>query len=903
MSTPESSENLTNSTKKGKRQKPVPSFMSMTWLRVHMKKIIIAVIVTFVVSLFFIGYGTRFENANREKAEEEVKNNIIKENEKKYALSDALTNKLKELGRTENDPVVYISYNNGNASLTTTIDVKTINRYLKNNNNYEKIQQLPEGYRNYMLGSLKESVINRITMENLVELFARLNNIVGDNDVENAINEIKRNNLPKHQNDKEMVEKEFEFDLLRNNTSLIEYKNELSRSLAVDRVTKAVIKPVRPASATEDFLNAYYEYNKNCFKKNDEISFDHLLVSPSDFADSINIEDGDISAYYESNKDEFKSSKRADVLHIFIKTDDEHIASMAYSESDILNKYNEVKSTRYTDPEQVKASHILIKPIGEGDDEKRFEEAKKVILELLEKVKNGEDFAKLAKEKSDDPGSKENGGELGFFGRGEMVKEFEDAAFSTEVGSITEPIRTSYGYHIIKVEEKKPEVVKSFEEVKDELIKETKQKIANDLANSELNKVYQSLANTMSEDEFIKIANRINGASASQSCKLPAFFKGELTPDYSDSDRELLKNEICDGDNFIVPEIEEKIFAMENRYLPAISEIIKTEKGYHLFYVKSFADPIVHKLNDTIKGRIKEKLQYKKANEEAQKIAESLVKDNPSANIEEMAKIYGKEKAEKKHSYTGLEFSGNCSSAYSDLGGNGLYSDNGRTYLPEFHKSLLDATKAKNLNVYLQPFKTRFGWNIVKITDYKTDRYENFVDVRDTIRRIATLEPSDAEMNKLYEETKDQYNKPATRTIRQIVCDKATAEKVIKELNEGALFSMLANQYSKDGYSNNGGLMPPAPKGNYDTNLDEVVWNLKVNEYTKEPVKINDQDYVVALLVKETPEVKGNFSLVANQLKATLQRKNVEEAWTYFMKGLMNQANIVRVQEVIDLIE
>lgn len=107
-------------------------------------------------------------------------------------------------------------------------------------------------------------------------------------------------------------------------------------------------------------------------------------------------------------------------------------------------------------PDEVKARHILV------DEE---DEAKKI----LEQLKNGADFAELAKQHSKDPGSKDEGGDLGYFNRGTMVKEFEEAVFNMEVGEISSIVKTQHGYHIIKLEEKTIGPIIKFDEIEEEL--------------------------------------------------------------------------------------------------------------------------------------------------------------------------------------------------------------------------------------------------------------------------------------------------------------------------------------------------------------------------------------------------------------------------------------------------
>lgn len=180
------------------------------------------------------------------------------------------------------------------------------------------------------------------------------------------------------------------------------------------------------------------------------------------------------------------------------------------TEEDAKNYFNEVT--------QVRARHILIK-VDEGADEKTLNEKKALATELRQRILNGEDFAKLAKEYSEDPGSKDKGGDLGFFSKGQMVKEFEDAAFSLKPGEVSDVIKTQYGFHIIQVLDTKikgrsydqPEKVKA----KHILIKVDKTATQEDiqkktdLANEIYNKLlkgsdFDSLAKEYSEDTNTK---------------------------------------------------------------------------------------------------------------------------------------------------------------------------------------------------------------------------------------------------------------------------------------------------------------------------------------------------------------------------------------------------------------
>jgi peptidyl-prolyl cis-trans isomerase C len=121
----------------------------------------------------------------------------------------------------------------------------------------------------------------------------------------------------------------------------------------------------------------------------------------------------------------------------------------------------------FQQPEQVKASHILIKVQSDAPDEQKAE-ARKKIESVQQKVKKGEDFATLAKTYSEGP-SGPRGGDLGYFGRGQMVKPFEEAAFSLKPNETSDIVETRFGYHLIKVDDKKPAAKMAYAEVKDRL--------------------------------------------------------------------------------------------------------------------------------------------------------------------------------------------------------------------------------------------------------------------------------------------------------------------------------------------------------------------------------------------------------------------------------------------------
>jgi len=151
--------------------------------------------------------------------------------------------------------------------------------------------------------------------------------------------------------------------------------------------------------------------------------------------------------------------------------DPEALAAFSTSQERKLQALYEKRSGLYNMPEQVRARHILLS-VGEDASDEATEEVRLRAEGILKQIREGTDFVELASELSEDLGSKANGGDLGFFARGQMVKVFEDAAFSLEPGTVSELVKSEYGYHIIRVDEHRDAQQRSFEEVREELATE-----------------------------------------------------------------------------------------------------------------------------------------------------------------------------------------------------------------------------------------------------------------------------------------------------------------------------------------------------------------------------------------------------------------------------------------------
>lgn len=188
----------------------------------------------------------------------------------------------------------------------------------------------------------------------------------------------------------------------------------------------------------------------------------YLTLPAKRFENEVTVSEQAIADYYEQYADRFVVPERVKVAYLDL--DMEQLAeSVEVNEATLRTRY-EARKENYRTPEQRRARHILIAS-EDGDDAAAEKEAN----ELLKQLEAGADFDALAKAHSDDPGSAQQGGDLGLFGRGAMVPAFEEAVFAMAEGEVRGPVKTPFGYHIIRLDEVRESQVRSFDEVRSRL--------------------------------------------------------------------------------------------------------------------------------------------------------------------------------------------------------------------------------------------------------------------------------------------------------------------------------------------------------------------------------------------------------------------------------------------------
>ncbi len=199
-------------------------------------------------------------------------------------------------------------------------------------------------------------------------------------------------------------------------------------------------------------------------KQNRDIGY--TIISSEPYRDQVEVSDEKIEAFYKANLDDYLTEEKVKVAYIELSLD--VISSTLNATDEKLKNYYESNKGDFTIAEQRSANHILIHVPNDASSEAE-EEARKKAQDLVEQARAGADFEELAQKHSDDVGSKAEGGATGFFARGFMVPGFDEAVFSMQEGEISEPVKTTFGFHVIRLNAVKEGGIESFEEARDKV--------------------------------------------------------------------------------------------------------------------------------------------------------------------------------------------------------------------------------------------------------------------------------------------------------------------------------------------------------------------------------------------------------------------------------------------------
>jgi peptidyl-prolyl cis-trans isomerase D len=249
-----------------------------------------------------------------------------------------------------------------------------------------------------------------------------------------------------------------------------EFEDNLRRSLVVEKLRSALTDWMSVSDA---------EVEKEFRRRNEKVKLQVVALSADKFRPQVSVSDAEIASHFDSHKNDYRIGEKRKIRFLLLDVEAAR-AKAGVSPADVERYYNQ-NIEQYSTPEQIRASHILLKT--EGKDEAAV---KARAEDVLTQAKSGADFAELAKKYSEDDTNSKTGGDLDYFGRGRMVAEFEQAAFAMEPGQISDLVKTQYGFHIIKLTDKKAASTRKLDEVRpqitEQLSYERAQKAISDMA-------------------------------------------------------------------------------------------------------------------------------------------------------------------------------------------------------------------------------------------------------------------------------------------------------------------------------------------------------------------------------------------------------------------------------------
>jgi peptidyl-prolyl cis-trans isomerase D len=382
--------------------------------------------------------------------------------------------------------------------------------------------------------------------------------------------------------------------------SASEFEESVRRSLTAEKLRAAVTEWLSISDA---------ELEQEYRRRNDKVKLAVVSFTSDRYRPDVTATDAEVSSHFEANKESFKIPEKRKVKYVLIDVDALR-ARLTVPTADVERAYND-GIEQYSTPEQVRASHILLKTEGKDDAV-----VKAKAEDVLKQARGGADFAELARKFSEDESNASKGGDLDYFGRGRMVPEFDQTVFTMQAGQISDLVKTQYGYHVIKLVDKKSGTTRPLEEVRQQITDQ----LAFDRAQSQAADLAERLAQQIKKPADLDAVAKEHSLTTTET----GFFA---------------KEEPILGLG-AAPEMTARAFQMQQG---EVSGVVRTGRGYVFETVTGKQDGYVPKF-DEVKERVRDEVLKRRAQDMArQKAAELAAKLKGAADFERAVKAAGVE--------------------------------------------------------------------------------------------------------------------------------------------------------------------------------------------------------------------------------------------------------------------
>jgi peptidyl-prolyl cis-trans isomerase D len=376
-----------------------------------------------------------------------------------------------------------------------------------------------------------------------------------------------------------------------------------------DSVRRQIIVDKLRASLTDWLSVPDKELEQEYRRRNDKVKLAVVSFTADSFRAQVAANDAEVASYFDGHKNDFKIPEKRKIRYLLIDIDAVR-TKVTIPPADVERAYNN-GIDQYTTPEQVRASHILLKTEGKDDAA-----VKTKAEEILKQARAGADFADLAKKNSEDDASAKNGGDLDYFGRGRMVPEFDAAVFAMAPGQISDLVKTQYGYHIIKLVDKKTATTRTLAEVRQQITDQ----LAYERAQAQAADLSTALEKQISKPADLDKAAKAQGLIVQES---GFFARDEPILGLGPS-----------------PEAANRAFEMKQG---DVAGPLRASRGFVFETLVAKQDPYVPKVEE-VKDKVREEVIKQKAREASrQKAAEIAAKLKSAPDFEKAAKAAGVE--------------------------------------------------------------------------------------------------------------------------------------------------------------------------------------------------------------------------------------------------------------------